>query len=55
MTEILSGYTELAAKALDQIQERNYKRELEERGVAEIISYGVAFSGKSVEVRSRIL
>lgn len=40
----------LARKALAQIDEKGYETELRTAGVAEIVKYGVAFSGKNVEV-----
>ncbi|MCT4620608.1 MAG: ATP-binding protein [Marinisporobacter sp.] len=45
---------ELAAKnALKQIQDKEYKKELEDRGVKEIIELGIAFEGKNVLVMKR--
>ena len=41
----------LAEEALVQTDDKNYHRDLEERGVSDIIKYGIAFSGKNVEVR----
>ena len=41
---------ELAEEALGQIADRSYYKELEERGVSDIVRYGIAFSGKNVEV-----
>ncbi|MCR4892580.1 MAG: AAA family ATPase [Lachnospiraceae bacterium] len=42
---------ELAEDALAQTKERNYGIDLEERGINDIVRYGIAFSGKYVEVR----
>ena len=42
---------DLAEAALRQITERKYDREMKERGITRILHYGIAFSGKSVEVR----
>ena len=42
---------DLAEAALRQITERKHDRELKERGINRILRYGIAFSGKSVEVR----
>ena len=42
---------ELAEDALGQTKDRNYARDLEERGISDIVRYGIAFSGKNVEVR----
>ena len=41
---------ELADAAIRQIEEKNYESELRVKGVEEIVKYGVAFSGKNVEV-----
>ena len=43
---------ELALAALRQIEDRHYDTELAADGVRTILKYGVAFSGKSVEVAS---
>ncbi len=40
----------LADKALKQIEDKKYDTELQEKGVSVIYKYGVAFSGKDVEV-----
>lgn len=42
---------DLAEEALAQIEDKEYWRNLIERGVSEIIRYGIAFSGKNVEVK----
>ncbi|MBR5111192.1 MAG: AAA family ATPase [Clostridia bacterium] len=42
----------IAEEAIAQIERQNYPRELEERGVKKIVKYGIAFSGKSVEVKT---
>lgn len=42
---------ELAEEALVQVEDKNYRKELEDRGVGEIVRYGIAFSGKHAEVR----
>jgi len=50
-----SGKKELsktAEEAIAQIDRQNYTRELQERGVRRIVRYGIAFSGKSVEVKT---
>ncbi len=41
----------LAEKALHQISEKDYTRDLAERDIKDIIGYGIAFSGKNVSVR----
>ena len=40
----------LAQAALKQIEERKYDTEMNARGVAKVLKYGVAFSGKTVEI-----
>jgi hypothetical protein len=42
----------IAEEAIAQIDRNNYTQELEERGVKKIVKYGIAFSGKSVEVNT---
>ena len=42
----------IAEEAIAQIERQNYTRELEERGVKKNVKYGIAFSGKSVEVKT---
>ena len=42
----------IAEEAIAQIDRQNYTRELEDRGVKRIVKYGIAFSGKSVEVKT---
>ena len=41
-----------AEEAIAQIDRQNYTQELEEHGVKKIVKYGIAFSGKSVEVKT---
>ena len=43
--------SELAEEALAQTKEKQYQRELEDRGIIDIVRYGIAFSGKNAEVR----
>ena len=40
----------LAQAALQQIEDRRYDAEMKARGVAKVLKYGVAFSGKTVEI-----
>ena len=40
----------LAEEALQQIMAKNYGARFEELGVKEVLCYGVAFSGKKVEL-----
>jgi hypothetical protein len=41
---------ELSEKALKQINDRKYDTELTAKGVKNVFKYGVAFSGKSVQI-----
>lgn len=45
---------EKAEEALRQIKEKSYEADLSFRGVKRIISYGIAFSGKKVSVKSSL-
>ncbi len=50
-----TGEVKLAAKmseALAQIQNREYVRELEEEGYADVVCYGIAFYRKDCRVKS---
>ena len=42
---------ELAEEELVQTKDKKYQVDLEDRGVSDIVRYGIAFSGKNVEVR----
>lgn len=42
----------LSEKALDQINDKKYNIELTTKGVKNVFKYGVAFSGKRVEIKS---
>ena len=42
----------LSAEALDQINKKGYDTEMREEGVADIIKFGIAFSGKKVNIRT---
>ena len=42
----------LSAKALDQINEKGYDTEMREEGIADIIKFGIAFSGKKLKIRN---
>ena len=46
--DALSG---LAEEALKQMEYKSYQRDMEDRGISVIVRYGIAFSGKQVEVR----
>lgn len=39
-----------AKQALQQIDLRHYDTELKERGICDIVKYGIAFAGKNVEI-----
>lgn len=43
---------ELAEKALNQINNRQYHAEMNAQGVKEILKYGIAFSGKDVSIKA---
>ncbi len=43
----------LADEALSQIDERQYTEDLKDRGVNDIVRYGIAFSGKNAAVKTR--
>lgn len=40
----------LAQEALKQIQDKNYDTDFVNRGITEIVKYGIAFAGKQVEI-----
>ena len=42
----------LSEKALEQIETRKYETELTMKGIEKVFKYGVAFSGKRVEITS---
>ena len=42
---------DLAEEALSQTEDKEYQRDLEDRGVTDIVRYGIAFSGRDVEVK----
>ena len=44
---------ELSEKALKQINDRKYDTELTTKGVKPVFKYGVAFSGKKVEITTK--
>lgn len=43
----------LAEKALLQIDQKEYTKDLESRGITNIVKYGIAFSGKNAVVKKR--
>lgn len=46
----IESLKELANTALQQIKDRHYETEMETKGIKTIFKYGVAFSGKHVEI-----
>ena len=42
--------TKAAREALLQIDEKNYDTDLKDRGIKDIVKYGIAFAGKKVEI-----
>ena len=48
--ELQKKLKELSEKALKQINDRKYDTELTTKGVKNIFKYGVAFSGKKVQI-----
>ena len=42
---------DLAEEALQQIEDRSYKTEMQERGINNIVCYGIAFAGKDALVK----
>lgn len=45
-------WKDIGACHREQIDRQNYTQELEEHGIKRIVKYGIAFSGKSVEVKT---
>ena len=43
-------YPSLAQKAFEQIQTKDYKRDMESKGIKEIIPVGISFYGKNVAI-----
>ncbi len=44
-----------AQKALDQISQKKYPRDLFDRSIEKIIAYGIAFEGRTICVKSTIM
>ena len=44
----------LAETALNQINDRQYRVEMNAQGVKEILKYGIAFSGKEVRIKAEM-
>ena len=45
---------DLAEEALQQIEDRSYKTEMQERGINNIVCYGIAFAGKDAPVAQSV-
>ena len=41
---------DLAEEALRQISDKDYDTDMRNRGIHDIVKYGIAFSGKKVEI-----
>ena len=41
---------QFAADALRQIEDKHYDTDMKDRGIKEIVKYGIAFAGKNVEI-----
>lgn len=39
-----------ADEALKQIEDKHYDTDMKDRGIREIVKYGIAFAGKNVEI-----
>lgn len=52
-TKNTAGLSAVAAEALQQIEDKYYDTELKDRGIGEIVKYGIAFAGKNVEIAKR--
>lgn len=39
-----------AKEALVQIDDKNYDTDMKDRGIKDIVKYGIAFAGKKVEI-----
>ena len=45
-----AGLSASAAEALKQIEDKHYDTDMKDRGIKEIVKYGIAFAGKNVEI-----
>ena len=45
-----AGLSASAAEALKQIENKHYDTDMKDRGIKEIVKYGIAFTGKKVEI-----
>ena len=44
------GLSASAVEALRQIEDKHYDTDMKDRGIKEIVKYGIAFAGKNVEI-----
>ena len=52
-TKDQSDLSASAEEALKQIEDKHYDTDMKDRGIKEIVKYGIAFAGKNVEVKKR--
>ena len=52
-TKDQSDLSASAEEALNQIDDKHYDTDMKDRGIKEIVKYGIAFAGKNVEVKKR--
>lgn len=45
-----AGLSASADEALKQIEDKHYDTDMKDRGIREIVKYGIAFAGKNVEI-----
>lgn len=45
-----AGLSASAAEVLKHIEDKHYDTDMKDRGIKEIVKYGIAFSGKNVEI-----
>ncbi|MFR8999196.1 MAG: PD-(D/E)XK nuclease domain-containing protein [Anaerobutyricum soehngenii] len=45
-----AGLSASADEALKQIENKHYDTDMKDRGIKEIVKYGIAFAGKNVEI-----
>ena len=46
---------ESAEEALSQMELKSYQRDLEDRGVTDIVRYGIAFSGMTMHMKPKVI
>ena len=49
-TKYDAGLSASADEALKQIEDKHYDTDMKDRGIKEIVKYGIAFAGKNVEI-----